>query len=337
MRYALLVGVLTFLITIPWGEWFIAFLRAHGIGKRIRVEGPSSHQVKMGTPTMGGILFLTPVALAGIALYAASRGEQAGGWMLLLLGTLVAYAALGALDDAEGLTRHSDTTLATQIGILGRYMFLMQLAIALAVAAALYYGLEQREITLLGQTIPLGIWYVPVAAFLIVSIVNAVNLTDGLDGLAGGTAALAFAAYGVIAFWQGMPTLVAFCLAVVGALLAFLWYNTHPARVIMGGIGSLTLGGLLAVIALLMRDLLALVVISALFIAVELSVVLQVTYFKYTRRRFGAGRRIFKMAPLHHHFELSGWTEVQVVQRFWLVGAVAAMAGVALALWQSVR
>ncbi len=337
MRYALLVGVLTFLIIVPWGERFVTFLRAHGIGKRIRVEGPSSHQVKMGTPTMGGILFLAPMALVALALYASFREERAGGWMLLLLGTLVAYAALGALDDAEGLTRHSGTTLAMQVGILGRYMFLMQSAIALVIAAALYWGVGQQEIALLGHAIPLGIWYVPVAAFLIVSMVNAVNLTDGLDGLAGGTAALAFAAYGVIAFRQGVPALVAFCLAVVGALLAFLWYNTHPARVIMGGIGSLTLGGLLAVVGLLVGDLLALVVISAVFIAVELSVVLQVGYFKYTRRRYGEGRRIFKMAPLHHHFELSGWTEVQVVQRFWLVGAVAAMAGVALALWQSVR
>jgi phospho-N-acetylmuramoyl-pentapeptide-transferase len=163
--------------------------------------------------------------------------------------------------------------------------------------------------------------------FIIVGTSNAVNLADGLDGLAGGTAAIAFAAYGVIAFLQGQVYLVTFCFTVVGATLAFLWYNAYPAQLFMGDTGSLALGATLAVVALMTGQWLLLPVVGIVFVAETLSDILQVGYFKLTH-----GKRIFKMAPLHHHFELLGWSEVQIVQRFWLAAMLAAMIGIALAL-----
>ena len=173
-----------------------------------------------------------------------------------------------------------------------------------------------------------GRWvYIPIAAFIIVSMSNAVNLTDGLDGLAGSIAAVAFAAYGVIAFLQGQIWLVAFVYTVVGAIFAFLWFNAHPAELFMGDTGSLALGATLAVVALMTGQWLLLPVVGLVFVAENLSVVLQVGYFKLT-----GGKRLFKMAPLHHHFELLGWSETHVTQRFWLIGILSAMLGIALAL-----
>jgi phospho-N-acetylmuramoyl-pentapeptide-transferase len=181
--------------------------------------------------------------------------------------------------------------------------------------------------------VDLGWVWVPLAAFVILGSANAVNLTDGLDGLAGIIVASAFAGYGVIALLQGQYYLVRFCFTVVGASFAFLWYNAHPAQMFMGDTGSLSLGATLGVVALMTGQWLLLPVVALIPVAETLSVVLQVLYFKYTKRRFGQGRRIFKMSPLHHHFELLGWSETQVVQRFWLVEILAVMAGVALALW----
>jgi phospho-N-acetylmuramoyl-pentapeptide-transferase len=183
------------------------------------------------------------------------------------------------------------------------------------------------------QAVDLGWMWVPIAAFVIISSANAVNFTDGLDGLAGIIVASAFVAYGVIALLQGQVYLVHFCFTVVGACFAFLWYNAHPAQMIMGDTGSLALGATLGIVALMTGQWLLLPVVALVPVAETMSVILQVLYFKYTRRRFGQGRRVFKMSPLHHHFELLGWSETQVVQRFWLVGLLAAMAGVALALW----
>ena len=181
--------------------------------------------------------------------------------------------------------------------------------------------------------VDLGWAWVPIAAFIILGSANAVNLTDGLDGLAGIIVASAFVAYGVIALLQEQVYLVHFCFTVVGACFAFLWYNAHPAQMFMGDTGSLALGATLGTVALMTGQWLLLPVVALIPVAETLSVILQVLYFKYTRRRFGQGRRLFKMSPLHHHFELLGWSETQVVQRFWLVGLLAAMAGVALALW----
>ncbi|MCH7587653.1 MAG: phospho-N-acetylmuramoyl-pentapeptide-transferase, partial [Chloroflexi bacterium] len=175
--------------------------------------------------------------------------------------------------------------------------------------------------------ISLGIWYVPVALFVIVGTGSALNLTDGLDGLAGLIAATAFAAYGAIAMLQGQVFLVRFCFTVVGALFAFLWYNAHPAELFMGDTGSLALGSTLAVVALMTGQWPLLVIIAIIPFATTLSVIMQVAYFKLSK-----GRRLFKMTPIHHHFELIGWSETQIVQRFWLVALLGTMIGIALAL-----
>jgi phospho-N-acetylmuramoyl-pentapeptide-transferase len=202
------------------------------------------------------------------------------------------------------------------------------LALAIGIALTLHYGLLLQSIYLpfVGK-IPIGLWYVPIAAITIVGTANAVNLTDGLDTLAAGTGALAFAAYGIIAFLQEQSFLAAFSFTLVGAMLGFLWFNAHPAQVFMGDTGSLALGATLAVTAMMTGHWLLLPLIGIVFVAEALSVIVQVAYFKLS-----GGKRVFLMSPLHHHFELKGWSEPQVTMRFWLVGMVAAMVGVALAL-----
>ncbi len=180
--------------------------------------------------------------------------------------------------------------------------------------------------------IELGIVYIPIAVFWIVGMSNAVNFTDGLDGLAGLISATAFATFGGIALMQGQTFLARFSFTLVGATFGFLWYNVHPAELFMGDTGSLSLGATLAVIALMTGQWILLPIVAVIPVSNVLSVIIQTAYFKYTRRRYGEGRRIFKMAPLHHHFELSGWSETQVVQRFWLISLLAAMIAAALAV-----
>jgi phospho-N-acetylmuramoyl-pentapeptide-transferase len=214
-------------------------------------------------------------------------------------------------------------------GLSVRTKLLVLLPIALAAALVLYYPLGLRTVYLpaLGK-FEIGWLYIPIATFFIVGFANAVNLTDGLDTLAGGTALVAFAAYGVIAFLQGQNHVVAFCFTVAGALLGFLWFNAHPAQVFMGDTGALALGAVLAVAAFHTGQWLLLPLVGVVYVAVTASVILQVGYFKLTR-----GKRLFKMAPLQHHFELSGWAETQVTVRFWIISIVAGFLGVALALW----
>lgn len=242
--------------------------------------------------------------------------------ILVPMGVMVAYGVLGALDDLTGVRR-------MPTGMLARYKFLWQTIFAAITALALHFILDLRSVALPGvpEKIDIGLWYVPVAMFIIVGTSNAVNLTDGLDALAGSLAAVAFAAYGVIAFLQGQIWLVAFDFTVVGAILAFLWYNAYPAELFMGDTGSLSLGATLAIVALMTGQWLLLPVVGFTFVAEAMSDILQVGYFKLT-----GGKRLFKMAPLHHHFELLGWSETQVTQRFWLVGILTAMLGIALAL-----
>ena len=284
----------------------------------------------MGTPTMGGLLILIPTALVTALLNLRGRYS-----MLLPLGALLAFGALGALDDVKGLTNDKDAPLAPELGILARSMFVMQTGVATLIAAALYWLLDLSGVAIpgVGRVVSLGLAYLPLAVFVIVATVNGVNLTDGLDGLAGGTCSIAFAFYGVIAHLQGQSYLAGFCFTLVGALLAFLWHNVHPAAVFMGGVGSLALGATLALVALMTQQWLILPVIGAILVAENLSSTLQVGYFKYTRRRFGQGRRLFRMAPLHHHFEMLGWSEVQITQRFWIAGLIAGMLGLILAIW----
>ena len=210
-----------------------------------------------------------------------------------------------------------------------RTKFLAQVAIALLIAFVLKYILDVPDLYLPGVkgVVKLRLWYIPISVFVIVALSNAINLTDGLDGLAGLISATAFATYGGIALLQGQVYIARFCFTVVGAIFGFLWFNVHPALLFMGDTGSLSIGATLAVVALMTGQWALLPVIAIIPVSIVLSVILQVGYFKLT-----GGRRLFKMAPLQHHFELSGWSETQVVQRFWLISLLFAMIGVALAV-----
>jgi phospho-N-acetylmuramoyl-pentapeptide-transferase len=244
--------------------------------------------------------------------------------VILPMGVMLVYALLGAVDDWEGLQGRRRTT-----GMRARTKLIFQIIFAVIAAFGLRYILDVPHMFLPGfeYDINIGMFYIPVAAFIIVAMSNAVNFTDGLDGLAGLIAATAFATYGGIALLQGQIFLARFAFTMVGALFGFLWFNVHPAQLIMGDTGSLPLGATLAVIALMTGQWMILPLVAIIPVSTALSVVLQVSYFKLTH-----GRRLFKMAPLHHHFELLGWSETQIVQRFWLISLLFAMLSVALAV-----
>lgn len=332
MVLALTLGVITFLVALPFGALLVRYLKAHGIGEQIRIDGPSSHLLKTGTPTMGGIMILAPMAIITI-LFNLIDHES----ILLPLGTALGCGIVGAIDDWASLRRTrtrearpgAEEISSGKSGLTARRKFLWLTLIAAGAAIVLHFVFHQESFAL--PSIPtkfnMGIWYLPAAVFVIVSTANAVNLTDGLDGLAGSTSTIAFVAFGVIALLQGQLYLVAFCFTMTGAIMAFLWFNAYPAQLFMGDTGSLAVGATLGVVAMMTGQWLLLPVVGVVFVAETLSVLLQVGYFKLTK-----GKRIFKMAPLHYHFELMGWSEVHVVQRFWLVGILAAMLGIAMAL-----
>jgi phospho-N-acetylmuramoyl-pentapeptide-transferase len=261
----------------------------------------------------------------------AEGSSLIGKSILLPLLVMVAFGALGAVDDLAEVRGWWSGE-----GLRARYMFPLQGILALVIAIGLHHpsflGLREVGVPGVQEVVDVGIWYIPIATFLIVAMANAVNLTDGLDGLAGSMAVVAFVAYGIIAFLQKQFPLLSFSFTMVGALFAFLWFNAHPAALFMGGMGALALGATLAVTALMSFQWLLLPIIAAIFVAEEISVVIQVAYFKLSRKLSGAGRRVFKMAPLHLHFELLGWSETQITQRFWIIGVLAAMLGIALAL-----
>jgi phospho-N-acetylmuramoyl-pentapeptide-transferase len=319
---------LAYLMTVIWGGPLLRVLRHFKIGKIIRVEEPGHHGVKMGTPTMGGVMFILPVLLLtvllnAVALFGFSR-SGIGRSVLVPMIVMVAFAILGAVDDWQGIRGERKGE-----GMRARTKFMFQVVLSLGTAWVLKYMLGVPDLFLPGIKgfFELGWWYVPIAAFIIVSMSNAVNFTDGLDGLAGLIAATAFAAYGIISLTQGQVYLARFCFTVVGALFGFLWFNVHPAELFMGDTGSLALGATLAVMALMTSQWAVLPVIAIIPFSEILSVVIQIAYFRATK-----GKRFFKMTPIHLHFELLGWSETQVVQRFWLIGLMAAMIGVGLAL-----
>jgi phospho-N-acetylmuramoyl-pentapeptide-transferase len=333
MAYALTLGTISFFLAVIWGRPLIQWLRRNELGKKIRVEEPGAHQVKMGTPTMGGLMIIIPVLLITAALNLANLlgFNIIGRSVLVPMGTMLGFGILGLIDDLEGIRG----TRVVGEGIMARTKASWQVIMAGIIALVLFLGpTELRSVAIPGvpEKIDIGWLYPLVAVFLIVGFSNAVNLADGLDGLAGLLAAVAFACYGVIAYLQGQIWLAAFCFTTVGALLAFLWFNAHPAEMFMGDVGALAIGATLAVVALMTGQWLLLPVVAAMFVAEALSVMIQVGWFKLSKRRHGEGRRVFKMAPLHYHFELSGWSETQVVQRFFLCGILSGMLGIALAL-----
>ena len=317
---------LTFLMTAIWGGPLLRILRHYKIGKIIRMDEPGHHGVKMGTPTMGGVMFILPVLLFNGLLNAVALIGVAGVGrsVLVPMAVMLGFAILGAVDDWQGIRgkRKGD-------GMRARTKFAFQVILALITAYVLKYRMEVPELYFPGLffEIKLGWLYVPIAAFIIVAESNAMNFTDGLDGLAGLIAATAIAAFGGIALVQEQIYLARFCFILVGALFGFLWFNVHPAELFMGDTGSLALGATLAVVALLTGQWPMLLVIGIIPLSEMVSVVIQVGYFKLTK-----GKRFFKMTPIHLHFELLGWSETQVVQRFWLIGLLSAIFGVALAL-----
>jgi phospho-N-acetylmuramoyl-pentapeptide-transferase len=317
---------LAFIMTAIWGTPLLRILRHFKIGKIIRVEEPDAHRVKMGTPTMGGVMFILPVLLLSGLLNAVGligvATSGVGRSILLPMAVMVGFAILGAVDDWEGIhgKRKGD-------GMRARTKFAVQVILALATAYALKYVIDAPDLYLPGYffEIEIGWIYVPIAAFIIVAESNAVNFTDGLDGLAGLIAATAIAAFGGIALMQEQTYLARFCFILVGALFGYLWFNVHPAQLIMGDTGSMALGSVLAVVALMTGQWPMLLIIGIIPLAEMLSVVIQILYFRAT-----GGKRFFKMAPIHLHFELLGWSETQVVQRFWLIGLMAALVGIGL-------
>jgi phospho-N-acetylmuramoyl-pentapeptide-transferase len=327
MAVSLALAGLAFVVTLIIGRPIVTYLRLRKAAKQVRIDGPQTHMVKTGTPTMGGVMFAASAVVITLVFNTVGRLS-----MLLPVGVLLASAVLGAMDDRLSLLGGS-----RQGGMTAR-LKIVWLALFAVVAAAILHapfpyglGLSSVYLPFIGRY-DIGLLYIPIAALVIIAMANAVNFTDGLDTLAAGTAAIAFVAYAVIAYRQGQLGVVTFCLTMTGALMGFLWFNAHPAQVIMGDTGSLAIGSSLAVAAFMTGQWLLLPVVGAVFVAEALSVMLQVGYFKYTKRRCGEGRRLFKMAPLHHHFEMLGWSETQVTMRFWMLAMMAGIIGVAMAL-----
>lgn len=319
MAYSLAIAGLGFVLTVFTGRYIIKLLRAKKIGKQVRIDGPQSHiATKTGTPTMGGIIFNLTAFVLMIIFNLHERLS-----MLLPLGVLLCCGVLGAIDDRLSLVGGKRTG-----GMTARFKFAWLFTFATVASLILYWPLGWHWVKLPGlERIDIGLVYIPIAILGIMGTAHAVNLTDGLDTLAGGTGAIAFVSYGIIAYIQQQVGVVTFCFIMVGALLGFLWHNSHPASVFMGDTGSLAIGASLATAAFMTGQWILLPIVGLIFVAEALSVILQVAYFKLT-----GGRRLFKMSPIHHHFELIGWSETQITLRFWLVGMMAGLFGVALAL-----
>jgi phospho-N-acetylmuramoyl-pentapeptide-transferase len=327
----LIATIVAMVISIVAGPRFIAFLRLREYGQQIREDGPAGHVVKQGTPTMGGLLILTG-ALVPTLLWADLTNVYI--WIAVI--STVAFGAIGFADDYLKIVRRSHH------GLLPRYKMGFQILVGIAVGIVLlilqHEGLYNTRLVFpfFKRLIPdLGWWYLPFAVFVLVAESNAVNLTDGLDGLAISVFAIAAGAYTALAYVTGhrvfaeylllvrfpqAAELTVFCGSLVGASLGFLWYNSYPAEIFMGDVGSLALGAALGIVAILIKQELLLPIVGGVFLLEALSVVIQVGYFKAT-----GGQRIFRMAPLHHHFELIGWSEPKVITRFVIVAIIFAL------------
>jgi phospho-N-acetylmuramoyl-pentapeptide-transferase len=315
-----LAAAIAFLVTAALGATYIEFLQTRKFGQFVREDGPETHLIKAGTPTMGGVVMLLGLVAA---LVVVARLNVATLATLLIVS---AVAGIGLYDDWQKISKKGSEGLSV------RYKFLLlTLAVVMADVLALRYVGVTQTIVVPGfdRNLALGPGVVGIALFslflllVIVGTTNAVNLTDGLDGLAAGAGAIALVVYTAIAFLERQYDVAIICGAMVGAIVGFLWYNAHPADVFMGDTGSLAIGGVLAAAAVLTKTELLLPVVGGLFVVEALSVIVQYAVFRLTGRK----RRVFKMAPIHHHFEMVGWQENKVVVRFWIVQAAFAASG----------
>ena len=357
-----LLGMLTALaICLFLGPWFIRRLRAMQVGEKVREDGPATHKKKAGTPTMGGSLILLAL-VSGTVLWCDL--QNAFIWVTLLV--TVGYGGIGFLDDYLKLTRTKQglpgrVKLAAQFAIAAlalSYLFLSDVydpSIRYHLAFPLV-NFQKHQLVLGWSSLSSFILYTGLGCFVVAGFSNAVNLTDGLDGLAIGPVVVAAAAFLILAYAagavlgpaygpenqhfnvarylnipyiQGSGELAVFCASMVGAGVGFLWYNAHPAEVFMGDVGSLALGGALGILGVITKNEFTLVILGGVFVMETVSVMLQVSYFKYTARRYGTGRRIFLMTPIHHHFEKRGWAETKVVVRFWIMAFALALVALA--------
>ncbi|MDR3590084.1 MAG: phospho-N-acetylmuramoyl-pentapeptide-transferase [Negativicutes bacterium] len=302
---------LAFVIALALGPVLIPTLRRLKFGQSIREEGPQRHYAKAGTPTMGGVLILAALTVPSL-LFA---GEDPRVWLALFV--TLGHGVIGFLDDFIKVVLKRNLGLKAKQKLLGQII----MAVALAFIATTYFGRgTDLWIPLIGVNLDFGPLYYVLIFLVLIGTTNAVNLTDGLDGLAAGTTIIAACAYTVIALSFGQQPLAVFCVSLAGACLGFLRHNAHPAKVFMGDTGSLALGGALAAVAVLTKTELLLVIVGGVYVIETLSVIIQVLSFKST------GKRVFKMSPIHHHFELSGWSETKVVTVFWLAGIFFAIA-----------
>ena len=326
---AAMAALLSLMISFLLGPWLIRVLTDKQIGQQIRDDGPASHAVKAGTPTMGGVLILVALVISTLML-----ADVANIYVLLALLATVGSGAVGFADDYLKLTRKNSKGLPPRVKLLGQF------AVAFVVAVVLYnlprFSTEIAFPFVKTLRLHLDIFYIPFAMLVMVGASNAVNLTDGLDGLAIGPVMVSAGAYAIIAYATGhlkfaeylqipyvagVGELTVFCAAVVAAGLGFLWFNAYPAQMFMGDVGSLSLGTALGVVAVMTKNEIVLVIIGGVFVIEALSVIFQVASYKMRRKR------VFLMAPIHHHYELKGWKEPQIIVRFWILSIIFAVIG----------
>jgi phospho-N-acetylmuramoyl-pentapeptide-transferase len=357
---AVMASLTALVIGLSFGPMVIRKLAELKVGQAVRTDGPQTHLVKSGTPTMGGVLILIGITVATL-LWA----DLSNRFIWIVLTVTLGFGIIGWIDDYRKVVYKDPRGMSSREKYFWQSIIGLFAAIYLAFSVSETSNLKVFELFISWvrngfpldlppkadfivpffktMTYPLGVFgFIALTYFVIVGSSNAVNLTDGLDGLVIMPVVLVGAALGVFAYVMGNVVyskyllfphipgageLLVFCSAMSGAGLAFLWFNTHPAQVFMGDVGALALGGALGTVAVIVRQEVVLFVMGGVFVVETLSVMLQVTWFKYTKRRFGEGRRIFKMAPLHHHFELSGWKETQVVVRFWIITLMLVLIG----------
>jgi phospho-N-acetylmuramoyl-pentapeptide-transferase len=320
------------IVSFAVGPWMIAWLRRLKVGQHVRDDGPQTHLNKQGTPTMGGLLII-----AALVSSAMLWSDLTNKYVWVVLFATLSFGGIGFWDDYLKVVKKRST------GLRAKYKFALQIAASLVIGFFLYYNPTDPNITHLSVPfmkrllIDLGWFYIPFVVIVIVGSSNAVNLTDGLDGLAIGLVGIASTANAVLVYLggnkiisdylkilyiPGSGELAIFCGALLGASLGFLWYNAHPAEVFMGDVGSLSLGGALGTLAVVTKHELILIIVGGIFVMETVSVVLQVASYKLT------GKRIFKMAPIHHHFEQIGWPESKVIVRFWIAGIILALVSI---------